>query len=187
MSSARLTALSVVAAALLSAGDAGAKEAKPEDALPRELQNVPLRSVLPDPLDGRTIAESDRPWAYAAAVIGFLVFVGILTEVVIPLVAGLIIVLLALAGIVLLCGFVSDGFLKTWPALALTTLCVAGYFGFAIATVKLFTFSGSSGTGSGTSQADHQKLSDALAAQTEIVNRLSREVAELKRKLPAGS
>lgn len=78
------------------------------------------------------------PLAYAAAVLGFLLALGI-ALLLIRLLAHLIIFAGVIGGIACLCYFLSSGSVRTWEQLAVAILLLGGAVAVPCATARLYT------------------------------------------------
>lgn len=132
-------ALLACAALFLLAAPALAQEAKPTNAVPFDLPDVFDVKKVPLPeASGQPITDSDRTWAYAVAVGGFLL-VFALTRVAVRILAYLLIALLVIGGVGLLCVLIDERRITTWPMLLVTTAGLAGSCGVVSAVIGLFT------------------------------------------------
>jgi hypothetical protein len=135
MSTRRLPALFLVAVtvALFASPAIQAQERK------AQIESA-LKGVLPTDA-GTRIEESQSVWAYAAAVVGFIV-VFLLAWFFVRVLAFLVIVGCFLGGIALVCAAVHEKSVTTWEQLGVIVLYVGVLAGVAAVTANLYLIKG---------------------------------------------
>jgi hypothetical protein len=100
-----------------------------------------LKSVMPAEAGGSRIDESQRVWAYVAAVVGFIV-VFVVAWFCIRVLAFFVVIACFLGGIGLVCAAVHEKSVTTWEQLGVVVLCVGVFAGAAAVTANLYAITG---------------------------------------------